>query len=175
MALFLNLVLSGSGLILRRREWLGMSMAMMFAVCGHVAIAGWLIAPEAVPHWLTRFAVVLGAVTWVLSQYLFYRQGRILARMKQALASLLSEAGRAMANADLASARRALDNGVVVDEENAELHAMRAQLSAMEGDDRSVQTEWRRVLELDREGRYKAAAEAALRPQAGDSPSAGVA
>ena len=43
MALLLNLILSGSGLILRRREWLGLSMAMIFAICGNVAIAGWLI------------------------------------------------------------------------------------------------------------------------------------
>ena len=173
MALFLNLILSGSGLILRRREWLGLSMAMIFAICGHVAIAGWLIAPEAVPHWLTRLAVLLGVLTWVLSQFLFYRQGRILARMKLGLASLLSEARRALENDDLTSARRALDNGVMLDDENVELHAMRARLSVMEGDDRGMQAEWRRVLELDRGGRYHADAEAALRLGAGDPPRAG--
>jgi hypothetical protein len=117
-------------------------------------------------------AVVLGVLNWLLSQYLFYRQGCILARMRRALANVLLEARRALEADDVASARRALDNGVVIDDEDAELHAMRARLSVLEGDDRGMRAEWRRVLELDRAGRYHADAEAALRLAAGDSPRA---
>lgn len=171
MALLLNLILAGSGLILRRREWLGLSMAMIFAICGNVAIAGWLIAPQAVPPWLTRLAVLLGALSWLLSQFLFYRQGRILIRTEHALSNLLAEASKALNAGDLAAARQALDNGVMLDDENVELHAMRARLSALQGDQRAMEAEWRRVLKLDSHGRYQADAQAALRsrPQNGSA------
>lgn len=76
MAWVLNFLLPGSGLILRNREWLGLSLAAVFAICADVAIAGAVIAPAAIPSWLTILAAVLAGICWVLSQILFRRQSQ---------------------------------------------------------------------------------------------------
>jgi len=80
MGRILNLVIPGAGLILRHREWLGFSLALIFGICGNIALAGWMIAPEAVPRWLTVIAAGLAAFSWGLAQVLFRRQGIALRR-----------------------------------------------------------------------------------------------
>jgi hypothetical protein len=73
MGRILNLVVPGAGLILQRREWLGFSLALIFGICGNIAIAGWLIAPEAMPMWLTGLAAGLAAFSWGLAQVNLWR------------------------------------------------------------------------------------------------------
>jgi hypothetical protein len=70
----LNLILPGAGLIVRRREWLGFSLALVFGICGNVALAGWLIAPAAVPGGLTLLAFVLSGLIWLSAQICLVRQ-----------------------------------------------------------------------------------------------------
>ncbi len=74
-ALILNLLLPGTGLILRRREWLGLALSLLFGICCNVALAGRLIAPAAIPGWLTMLAIVMAAATWLWGQVLFKRCG----------------------------------------------------------------------------------------------------
>lgn len=74
MGRLLNLVVPGVGLILLRREWLGASLALGFGICGHIAVAGWLIAPAAIPRWLAGLATAWAALTWITSQVLCRRQ-----------------------------------------------------------------------------------------------------
>ncbi|MCG8404959.1 MAG: hypothetical protein MI923_07165 [Phycisphaerales bacterium] len=155
MAWLLNVLLPGAGLILRRREWLGLSMAVLFAICGHIVIAGFLIAPETIPSWLVRLAVSLVVLAWCLSQYLCYRQGLIFARTRRGLSNLLSEAHAAMKANDLAAAERALDSGLALDDEEVELHVLRARMFGLTGDRPAMLNEWRRVLKLDRHKRYR--------------------
>ncbi|MFQ5412027.1 MAG: hypothetical protein ACE5EC_07005 [Phycisphaerae bacterium] len=133
MTWILNLILPGTGLIVRRREWLGMAMAAVFAICGNVGIAGRTIAPEAVPGWLTVLAIVLAVLSWVLAQILCYRQGRVLSRMEHVLRQLLANGRSALESNDLTAARRALGGASAIDEENIELHALMACLSKKEG------------------------------------------
>lgn len=69
-----NFLLPGTGLILVRREWLGFLLALVFGICGNVALAGWFIAPAAVPIWLTRIAGAMTVLAWLASQMLLKRQ-----------------------------------------------------------------------------------------------------
>ena len=76
----LNLLIPGSGLIVRRREWLGFSLSLVFGISGNIALAGWLIAPEAMPGWLVRAAMAMTAGSWILAQILFWRHGVVIRR-----------------------------------------------------------------------------------------------
>jgi hypothetical protein len=69
----LNLIVPGTGLILARREWLGFLLAVIFGICGNVALAGGFIAPAAIPPWLTGVAAVLTLLAWVVAQVLLRR------------------------------------------------------------------------------------------------------
>ena len=40
IAIWMNLLVPGTGLILLRREWLGLAMAMLFCVCAQVGLWG---------------------------------------------------------------------------------------------------------------------------------------
>jgi len=73
MALLLNLLLPGAGLILRRREWVGFLLCLNFGLCGNVALAGLLIAPDSLPLWIVYLAISLATLTWFVSQVLFWR------------------------------------------------------------------------------------------------------
>jgi len=91
MVRVLNIIIPGTGLIFRRREWLGFSLALIFGICGNLALAGWLIAPVAMPGWLVWLASVLAGSSWVLAQVLFRRQGIAMRGLLEAASA--SEAG----------------------------------------------------------------------------------
>jgi len=73
MAWLLNLLLPGAGLILRRHEWVGFLLALVFGLCGNVALAGVLIAPEAVPAWLRLLAGICTGLIWLVAQLLLWK------------------------------------------------------------------------------------------------------
>jgi hypothetical protein len=83
MLQLINILIPGAGLIVRCREWLGFSLSLIFAICGNVAMAGWLIAPNALPSWLTWLAVALTILAWLLAQILFWKQGQALGRLQR--------------------------------------------------------------------------------------------
>ena len=163
MAWSLNVLLPGAGLIIRRRAWLGFSLAFVFGICGNVALAGWLIAPAAVPTWLTQVALGLAGLAWLSAQLLLRRQDHVLRRRASGLAAILREAGSALEAGDLGSARLALESGVAINDESADLYALQARLCALEDDPQGMRAAWRRVVKLDRDGRYREEAKRVLR------------
>lgn len=76
LSYLLNILIPGTGLIMREREWLGFLLALLFGACANVAIAGRLIAPDAIPPWLTIIAMIMGGFAWILAQALLWRQCR---------------------------------------------------------------------------------------------------
>lgn len=74
MVYLLNALIPGAGLIVRGRHWLGFALAMLFGLAVNTAIAGWLVAPVAIPRFYTWTATILAAVTWILSQALLPRR-----------------------------------------------------------------------------------------------------
>ncbi len=168
MVWLLNVIFPGAGLIVRRREWLGLSLAAVFAICGNLVIAALLIAPLAIPRWLTVPAVSLGAASWILAQYLCHRQGRILARTARGLADLLSKARVAMEESDWEGAHDALQSGMALDDENVEVHVGMARHHKRLGEHEAMRTAWRRVLSLDRRKQFLAEAREGLSARGDD-------
>lgn len=62
-----NAVLPGTGLILIGRGWTGAMLAVLFGVCAHVTIAGFVIAPLAWPGWIVWTAVAMACGCWILA------------------------------------------------------------------------------------------------------------
>ena len=128
MTLLLNLLLPGAGLIMRRREWLGFCLVLLFGVCANVVLAGWLIAPESIPLWLQRLALGMTVVTWGLSQWLYAHQGRVLRRRSAAIQNLARDARRALDSGDRAAADHAIESMRAIDDESPELDALVAEM-----------------------------------------------
>ena len=157
-----NVILPGTGLIVRRREWLGISIALLFGICGNVVLAGLLIAPAVFPVWLTTLAAILAVLTWGAAQVLLWKQGTLLRRRTDLLDSLLLDARGALERGDLPAAHVALESARVLDDENVELHVLWAALQQVEGNEHEVRRAWQRVLKLDRRGEYRTQAERAI-------------
>ncbi|MCZ6683368.1 MAG: hypothetical protein O7D94_08770 [Planctomycetota bacterium] len=132
MILLLNILLPGTGLIVRRREWLGLCLVMLYGVCANVALASRWIAPESIPRPLGSLALTIAACAWILSQALYRRQGKILARQADSLAMLLKEAETALLSGDIRSAQAALLSGAAVDNEDPRLHALMKKVQSIE-------------------------------------------
>lgn len=162
MTWLLNLLLPGTGLIIRRREWFGLFIALFFALCCNVAIAGLHIAPAAVPHWLSHVAVLLVAMTWLLAQIFLYRQGREEQRTAHALENILREIQLALDANNVELAGEAVESGLALNEESVELQVLRAQVAKRSGNERALHDACRRVRKLDRHKRYAAEIDAAL-------------
>jgi hypothetical protein len=160
MAWLLNLVIPGSGLIVQRREWLGGSLAVIFGICGNLALAGWSIAPAAIPTWLTIVAALLAGLTWLLAQILSWRLARTRHRVMTDLTVLLGHARAALERGETDSARVYLESSAALDEDNIDLAVLWARVLAMEGDEAGARRAWRRVQRLDPRRRRQEEAEA---------------
>ena len=161
-AILLNLVIPGAGLIVRRREWLGVAVAALFGVAVIVALAGWLLAPLAIPTSIRWVAVCLGSVTWLLAQGLLITQSRALSHRFKGKALLLKDAQVAADARDPISARAALEGALQLDPEDVDAHAQLARLLEQEGDRHAMRVAWSRVLKLDRRAAYTDEARRAL-------------
>jgi len=158
----LNLIVPGAGLIVRRREWLGFSLAVVFALCANICVAGWLIAPASIPRQLTLAAGILTGLAWVMAQALLRMQERLLVRRAAGLGVLLDDAERALAAGDLDTARTALETAMALDDEDVRLHVLRARALERSGDVQRSRRAWRRVLQLDVDRQYARDARQAL-------------
>jgi hypothetical protein len=158
MIWILNFILPGSGLVLLRREWLGVTVSLLFGVCGNLALAGWLIAPEAIPRWLTLLAASFLVVIWVTAQEMVRRRRIEIREQEAGIENLLGEVRGALEAGDLETARSTLLGGAALDSENVECHVLWARVCAMEGDTNAVRKAWRRVIRLDAQGRYRSEA-----------------
>lgn len=117
----LNIVFPGAGLIIWRREWLGVCLVVLFGVSGNMAIAGWLIAPDSIPPGVRWGAVALAAAVWALAQWLMARQKRVWRRQSAAIDLLIREARLSVESGNAQAAEAAIRSGLALDDENAEL------------------------------------------------------
>lgn len=158
----LNLVLPGAGLIVRRREWLGVVLALVFGICGNVALAGLLIAPDAIPSWTPWLAVSICVLTWFASQGLLWLQCRRLTDCARGIESLLSATRAALDQGDIDAALNSLESAVSLDEEHVEVNVLWARLCERQGRSSEARRWWNRVVELDVQRRYRSEAATAL-------------
>lgn len=101
-----------------------MTISLLFAICVNLAIAGAVIAPAAIPAWLTWIAATLSIVVWAFSQIVCRRQKLLFAEARQRVAELLREAKAAQERGDDEAARIALDAAAAMDFDLPDWHAV---------------------------------------------------
>jgi hypothetical protein len=166
----LNLILPGTGLILLRREWLGFCLAMVFGISGNIALAGWLIAPLAVPPALTTLALLLAIMSWLAAQLLLHREIAEARRQSAQLQVLLQGARASLGRGDLEAARLELEGSLALDAENAEVYWLRAQLCRLSDDERGASENQEHAESLQQKHRRRARSSAS---PAADTPADG--
>ncbi len=156
-AVVLNLLLPGSGLILARRPLLGFGLAMLFTGCAQVTLWGAWIAPELVSNPLLAMAAGGAALLWLAAQGLLLRQLRRIPNptdRRSQLATCFALADQAVVEGRFTEARGALEVALTVDDENPEIYAKLARLTAKVGRYDEARRAWRMVADLDRGGGY---------------------
>jgi hypothetical protein len=131
IALISNLLLPGAGLILLRREWLGLAHAGLFCLALHLGIWGTWIVPAALPDWLPRGAFTLAALVWAASQWLCIRQSRVVCdpNSKVEIEQLNQIANEHLTQGRAHEAIQFLDIAIKLDDENQELKETRAEFA----------------------------------------------
>ena len=155
LARLANLVIPGAGLILARREWLGLLTSLLFGLAAQVALAGSFLAPGALPLWLTRVAVAGTAAVWSAAQFALWRRIRWITSPEAhaQFDALFQESREALARGDLQTARAALVGALEIDDEDLDANAALArQIGATER--RAARKLWRRVAALDADHRF---------------------
>jgi hypothetical protein len=164
LAIICNLVVPGSGLIVLRREWLGLALAVLFALLAEVALAGALIVPATIPVSLTTLSFSAAVLVWIGAQW------RLLVRLRAAygpavereLASLRERAAAALAKRDYVDARDILSVALTINDEDVACNVQWAELMTLMGRFPQARRAWRRVLRLDRDDTHRRTAVEAL-------------
>lgn len=155
LARFANLLVPGAGLILARREWLGLLLALLFGLCAQAAIAGHFLAPAGIPRWFTIAATVAAVLVWIAAQAVLARRIRWLKSpdARSQFDALLNESRDALARDDVDTARAALAGALEIDDEHLDANADLARLTSRTNP-RAAARFWRRVAALDKNRRY---------------------
>jgi len=163
-ARIVNLFVPGSGLILLRREWVGLATAGLFTVLAQTAILGWWVVPLDIPVWVATACGAGAALVWLQSQWSVWRRVRAIyaPALLRELADLRAQAAEALARGDLEEAHRVLLVALAVNDEDVELMMLWAALMQRMGRLRAARRTWRRVLALDAPGPQRQAAQEAL-------------
>lgn len=131
--LIVNALVPGAGLIAAQREWLGLSLALLFGICGQIALAGRLLAPAALPPWTAWLATSLAAAVWLSAQLLLIRRQRRLFSPQHRLRidRLFADAQDARHAGRTAEALGCLDMILELDDRHVGAWRMRAELLAI--------------------------------------------
>ena len=164
LAIACNLVVPGSGLIVLRREWLGLAVAVLFGVLAEVALLGGLIVPATVPAWVTTLCLSAAVFVWLGAQW------RLVARLRVAdgpalqgeLTSLRERAAAAAAGRSFSQAGDILRVALTLNDEDLPCNVQWAELMTLMGRFPQAERAWNRVLRLDHTGEYRRQALEAL-------------
>jgi hypothetical protein len=160
----MNLIVSGTGLILLGRPWLGLALAVWFTLGIEAALCGGLVAPAAIPSWLTWLASASALAGWVMAQVLLVMRIRLLSdpNLPTELAVLRRLAESALARKDFRAARSALLVALSVDDSDAATRVMWARLLTATGGGWRARRAWLGAGRLDTERQFRAEIEEAL-------------
>jgi len=123
-AIAMNLLAPGAGLVLMRREWLGLCLAVWFTAPAQVAVLGWWVLPDDIPPWMRGAAAALAAIGYLLAQVLLLRRIRWISdpRFAADLDSLFHRCGEAIESGDWITARNMLDVARRLDDEHPQIN-----------------------------------------------------
>ncbi len=154
LAIVLNTVAPGAGLILLRREWLGTLLAAFFALLCIVGLGGLLIVPQGIPGWLVTTCLVTAGLLWVSAQVLLLRRWRVAftAEMQRELEQLCLRADESLAAGDVDGAYRTLQLARSLNDEDIEINVRWAQVLTAMGQLGHARRAWKLVCRLARGG-----------------------
>lgn len=164
LAIALNVLVPGTGLILLRREWLGAALAGLYIVLLQIALSGLLLLPAVVPAPTARLILAAAAGVWLASMRLVVLRARQVLGKDAAheLTLLLDEAARAVEERRYADARDLLTIAMTHNDEDVRVRLAWAQLMTVTGQFRKAKVAWECVLRLDRASIHRAQAVDAL-------------
>lgn len=158
MIWMLNLIFPGSGLVLLKREWLGLVLALFFAACVSLFIAGQWIAPVVMPRWLVLGCLVLALLVWLFAQWLGWTRHRELAILHVRANELLARGQTLVGQGDLTAAVTAFDAARALEPERADVLLRLAELLDRTGDHAARDEVCRQILHVaPKSGEAKAA------------------
>ncbi len=147
----LNVVIPGAGLVIVRREWLGLALALLFGVFAQIAIFGWWIVPEDIPRLLQVVAAAGVGGTWLGAQALLVQRLRLVTspQIAEEMQTLVERARWAIDNGDWHEARQSLLVSRSLNDEHVEAAMLWAELMAKTGRRREARRWQRRIARLD--------------------------
>jgi len=140
-----NLVAPGSGLVVLRREWLGLAMAVWFVAAAQVVVLGWWIIPLEWNRAVVNVAAVMAVVAYGLAQGLLVRQVRLVTapEVDREIAVLCDRCRDCLDAGDVEGAHRAMEVARRLNDEHVQAARLRARVWALRG--RPQRSErWRR-------------------------------
>ncbi|MCG3138337.1 MAG: hypothetical protein HJJLKODD_02200 [Phycisphaerae bacterium] len=157
MAILLNLLLPGSGLIIARREWVGFFMALLFSMNGQLLVVGQWIAPRWVPWPVQVAGGAAVAAIWLGAQIMLARTLRRVAdpTIAEQLTLCHQLAQKALAEGRNEDAYGALQVAQTVDDEDLPTQVELARLMTHLGRYHEARRAWRVVEQLDGQQQHR--------------------
>ncbi len=164
VAMFLNAVVPGAGLIVLRREWLGLVVSVLFAVFSLIFIFSRWITPADIPTWAAYSALVGLILVWAGSMAVVVLRARFVGdpELVAEIEQLRKQASTAIESGDFTEAKRELLVALSLDDENAETWMVWSELMKRQGNARAARAGWKRVIRLTNQSELQAAANAQL-------------
>jgi len=150
IAPWINLLVPGAGLILLRREWLGLVLAVLFCLCAQIGLWGLFIVPASVPGWITGSALAGAGLTWIGAQYtLVIRLRRAFGPgIAREILHLCESAEEAIAAAAYDRAEELLLVALTLNDEDPRVNTLWAQLMTALGRFHHARRAWKRVVQV---------------------------
>ncbi len=156
LAIALNVLAPGAGLILLRREWLGTLLAVFFTVPGLIGLWGLLIIPAQWPAWMVTGALIVAGLIWLWAQWLLVQRARETGSpaLAEELERLCRRADECLERSDIPAAYRTLLVARSLNDEDLEVIRRWAELMTRMDRVRHARRAWRTVARLDPHGPY---------------------
>ncbi len=150
-ALTLNALAPGAGLVLLRREWLGLSICLLFGLLSQLALWGLFIVPVSVPRALSMAAAVGALSIWGWAQWLVVVRARLVLGpvADEAIEVLLTRASEALEQGEYQRCRHLVRLAQSIDDGHADVQHVWAHLLTLTGQFRDARRAWERLLLLD--------------------------
>ena len=164
LALVCNVIVPGSGLIVLRREWLGVAVAILFGFLAEMVLLGVLIVPATIPPWVTALCFSTAVFVWLGAQWRLWVRLRSEdgSALDSELALLRERAAAAAAERSYAKAADIMRVALTLNDEDLGCNVQHAELMMLMGRFARARRAWRRVQSLDSRGQYRRQAADAL-------------
>ncbi|UCE59229.1 MAG: hypothetical protein JSU63_17515 [Phycisphaerales bacterium] len=159
-ALIINLMAPGAGLVLLRREWIGLVVALLVTIFSQIGLCGALFFPATAPSAVSVASGLAAVILWALAQW----YGFMLAATafgpaaQQRLRILCTGAEEAIDESRFADARDLLSVALSISDEDLEVHRQHAQLLTLTGRFREARRAWEHAIYLDQHRQTRAEA-----------------